>query len=335
MHRAGRKGESQRYEGNAARSARDGVCARCVRPERTAGRRARACCTHSGRARHAAAGSLDAGQGEVRRRIADQPVPRHARRGNAFFDVPMRLTWSATDNTDSELNYDVWEYPQGARPNRIGNFITETTFDVVGSDYDGFFGGAPNVIDRWGVQAYDNAGNSTARTIFGAHLFVFGRTIPRCTPSARRRRRRSRASATSAPGPSPTALATPTRRPITPTSRTSRSRDVTVARGEEVSRVALVMDQGPGHGRARIVVDGRARAPSTRSRRTRSTEASSGRTSLRPGAHTIRIVNLATQGALGSTSTPSSSTDGVRARSTSGRRRVRASRRGSSAAGVA
>jgi hypothetical protein len=220
---------------------------------------------------------------------------RDSQEGNAFYDVPMRVSWRATDNVDTELNYDFWEYPVGAEPNRIGNFITDTTFDVVGSDYDGFFGGAANVIDRWGVQAYDDAGNSSTRTVFGAHLFV-------------RQDNRSHTVGTEAPTKAKGvrytgawSVANCACYADKTTHHTNKAGDsvamtVNVAPAEDVSRVALVMDQGPGHGRARIKIDGKVRA-------TVDTVAASAvhrgvvwTSSLKPGAHVLRVVNLATPG---------------------------------------
>jgi hypothetical protein len=221
---------------------------------------------------------------------------RDTQEGHAYFDVPMRLAWKATDNTDDELNYDVWEYPQGAEPNRVGNFITDTTFDVLASDYDGFFGGGPNVIDRWGVQAYDDAGNSTARTIYGAHLFVREddptlHTVGTSAPVKVKGLRYTGAWTVA----NCNCYADKTTH-HTNAKNAAVVMKVTVPVDEAVSRVALVMDQGPGHGVARIAVDGRVKG-------TVDTEAASAMHrnivwtgSLKPGAHIIRIVNLATPG---------------------------------------
>lgn len=215
---------------------------------------------------------------------------------DAFFNVPMRLSWRGKDNADRRLNYDVWEYPQGAEPNRIGDFITETTFDVVGSDYDGFFGGAALVTDRWGVQAYDNAGNSTARTIFGAHLFVrqddpslhtVGTEAP--TKAKGLRYIGNWATATCncyADGSTHHAQGAGAAVAMT----------VDVSRGEDLSRIALVMDQGPNRGRAQIKVDGKVRGTVDTKAATAVHREVVYTTSLKPGAHTIRIVNLATPG---------------------------------------
>jgi hypothetical protein len=220
---------------------------------------------------------------------------RDTQEHNAFYDVPMQLSWSATDNTDSELNYDVWAYPLGAEPERVGNFITETTFDVVGSDYDGFFGGAANVIDRWGVQAYDDAGNSSTRTIFGAHLFV--RQDNRSHTIGTEATTKAKGVAyTGAWGVANCACYADRTTHHTNKAGDSVSMTIKVAPAQDVSRVALVMDQGPGHGQARIKVDGKVRgtvdtvAASAVHRRIVWTS------SLKPGAHTLRIVNLATPG---------------------------------------
>jgi hypothetical protein len=215
---------------------------------------------------------------------------------NAYYDVPMRISWTGTDNVDTELNYDVWEFPQGAEPNRIGNFITETTFDVVASDYDGFFGGAANVIDRWAVQAYDDVGNSTERTIFGAHLFVRQddptlHTVGTEAPTKAKGLRYAGhwAVATCKCYADKTTHHTTVK-------GAAVAMTVEVSPDEDVSRIALVMDQGAGHGKARIRIDGTVRG-------TVDTEAGAPThreivwtTSLRPGTHTIRIVNLATPG---------------------------------------
>jgi hypothetical protein len=219
---------------------------------------------------------------------------RDTQDGNAFYDVPMRLSWTATDNADTQLNYDVWEYPQGAEPNRIGNFITDTTFDVVGSDYDGFFGGAPNVIDRWGVQAYDDAGNSTARTIFGAHLFVRQddptlHTIGTEAPTKAKGLRYI----------GDWAVATCKCFADKTTHHTETAGDavamtIDVAADEDVSRLALVMDQGQGHGKARIKIDGQLRGTVDTLAGADVHRGIVWTTSLRPGTHTIRIVNMAT-----------------------------------------
>ena len=221
---------------------------------------------------------------------------RDSQERNAFYDVAMRLSWKATDNADTELNYDVWEYPQGAEPNRIGNFITDTTFDVVGSDYDGFFGGAPNVIDRWGVQAYDDAGNSMARTIFGAHLFVRQddptlHTIGTEAPTKAKGLRYIGDWAVARC----TCFADKTTH-HTQTAGNAVAMTIDVADDEDVSRVALVMDQGPGHGKARIRIDGELRATVDTLAATAVHRGFVWTTSLRPGTHTIRVVNLATKG---------------------------------------
>jgi hypothetical protein len=221
---------------------------------------------------------------------------RDAQEGNAFFDVPMRLAWSAVDNADAELNYDVWQYPEGAEPDRIGNFITDTAFDVVASDYDGFFGGAPNVIDRWGVQAYDDAGNSTARTIFGAHLFVRQddptlHTIGTEAPTKTR--------GLTYTGPWSVATCKCFADKSTHHTRKKKSAvavTVVVPDDETVSRVALVMDQGPTRGSARIAIDGVARGVIDTHADAVVHRGVVWAGSLRPGTHRLRIVNLATPG---------------------------------------
>jgi hypothetical protein len=215
---------------------------------------------------------------------------------NAYYDVPMRLSWTATDNVDTELNYDVWEYPQGAEPNRVGDFITVTTLDVVASDYDGSFGGAANVIDRWGVQAYDDAGNSTARTVFGAHLFVRQddptlHTVGSAAPTKAKGLRYA----------GQWAVATCKCYADKSTHHTrakgaSVAMTIDVAPGEDVSRLALVMDQGPRHGKARIRIDGTLRGTVDTAADTATHRRIVWTTSLRAGMHTVRIVNLATQG---------------------------------------
>jgi len=222
---------------------------------------------------------------------------RDSQENNAFYDVPMRLAWKATDNTDHELNYDVWEYPQGAEPNRVGNFITETAFDVVGSDYDGFFGGAANVIDRWGVQAYDDAGNSTARAIFGAHLFVrqddpalhtIGTEAPVKVKGLRYTGNWSVGNC---------ACYADNTTHFTSAKNAAVAMTVAVPAREQISRVALVMDQRPQRGRVRILVDGKPQGTvDTGAVGSQVHRGVVWTTTLRPGSHTLRIVNLATAG---------------------------------------
>jgi hypothetical protein len=221
---------------------------------------------------------------------------RDAQDHNAFYDVPMRLSWTATDNVDTELNYDVWEYPLGAAPNRVGNFITDTTLDVAASDYDGFFGGAANVIDRWGVQAYDDAGNSTARTIFGAYLFVRqdDPTLHTVGTEAPTKAKGLRYAGHWAVATCKCYADKSTHH--TQTKGAAVAMTVEVAPDEDVSRIALVMDQGPGHGKASIRIDGKLRGTIDTVAGTALHRRIVWTTSLRPGTHTIRIVNLATQG---------------------------------------
>jgi hypothetical protein len=221
---------------------------------------------------------------------------RDTQEGNAFYDVSMRLSWHATDNADTELNYDVWEYPQGAEPDRIGNFITDTTFDVVASDYDGFFGGGQNVIDRWGVQAYDDAGNSTARTIFGAHLFVrqddpTHHTIGTEAPVKVKGLHYAGAWSVGTCN----CYADKTTH-FTRAKNAAVAMTVAVPDDEDVSRLALVMDQRPLRGVVRIVVDGTARGTVDTGAAGEIHRGIVWTTSLRPGTHTVRIVNLATIG---------------------------------------
>ena len=59
-------------------------------------------------------------------------------------------------------------------PSRTGSATSSPppSFDVTGSDYDGFFGGGALVIANWSVQAYDDSDNSTQRSVFGAKLLT-------------------------------------------------------------------------------------------------------------------------------------------------------------------
>jgi hypothetical protein len=217
---------------------------------------------------------------------------RDTQEGHAFYNVPMRLAWSATDNVDDELNYDVWEYPQGAEPNRVGNFITETRFDVVGSDDDGFFGGGALMIDHWGVQAYDNAGNSTTRSIFGASLLVTQDNGSQTFGS---------------PAADSVSVeyvgAWPQAQCNCYADRTSHHTKVAgnavvitvhVPPRQDVRRVALVMDQGPNLGKAQIKVDGVPRGKVDTHNDAEIHKAVVWTRQLKPGTHKIRIVNLAT-----------------------------------------
>jgi hypothetical protein len=218
---------------------------------------------------------------------------RDAQEHHAYYNVPMRLAWSGADNVDTGLNYDVWEYPEGAEPNRIGDFITATTFNVIGSDYDGFFGGADLVIDHWGVQAYDDSGNSSTRAIYGAQLLVtqddgsqtFGSestdvsvsysgawSVASCSCYADRTTHHSKAAGAQV------------------------VIKVVVPGSEDLRRVALVLDQGPNRGRARIKVDGTLRDTVNTGSATEVHKGVVWTAPLKPGTHTIRVVNLATPG---------------------------------------
>jgi hypothetical protein len=219
---------------------------------------------------------------------------RSAQGHHAFYTVPMRFSWSATDNADAELNYDVWEYPQGGPPSVIGNFITETTFDVRGSDDTGSFGGGPLVIAHWGVQAYDNAGNSSTRSIFGAKLMVAQDDGSKTAGSALQPAADVRYAGAWAEAQC-TCFADKT------THHTNAAGSAVVITvtvpPKGARRVALVMDQRPGNGRARVTVDGSASAtidtgasPAVHRRVVWAGTLKGG------GDHTIRVINLATSG---------------------------------------
>jgi hypothetical protein len=218
---------------------------------------------------------------------------RDQEEGHAYYDVPMRLTWTATDNVDKELNYDVWEHPVGSEPNRIGNFITSTAFNVSGSDYDGFFGGAALVIDNWSVQAYDDSDNSTERSIYGAHLLVTQdnghQTFGSESSNVSVRYVRSWVTGTC------TCFAD---RTATHTNIKDAAAVITVVvpRAQDIRRVALVFDTAPLRGRAQITVDGKVvgtvdtKAAATRHRVILWAH------SFGPGTHRVRVTNLATPG---------------------------------------
>jgi hypothetical protein len=218
---------------------------------------------------------------------------RDAQEGHAYYNVPMRLSWSGTDNVDTQLNYDVWDYPEGAPPDRIGDFITATTFAVTGSDYVGFFGGADLVIDHWGVQAYDDSGNSSTRAVYGAQLLVtqdngsqtYGSestdvsvaytgswAVARCSCYADRTSHHSN------------------------TAGDAVVITVVVPPAEDLRRVALVLDQGPNRGRARIRVDGELRDTVDTQTATDTHKEVVWTGTLKPGTHTVTVVNRATAG---------------------------------------
>jgi hypothetical protein len=205
----------------------------------------------------------------------------------------MRFAWKATDNADKALNYDVWEYPQGAAPNLIGNFITETTFDVLGSDDTGSFGGGPLVISHWGVQAYDNLYNSTARSIFGAKLMVAQDDGSKTAGSSMKLAADVRYAGNWAEAQCNCFADRTTHH----TNVAGNAVVITVTVPDKgVRRVALVMDQTRGNGRARVKVDGEARATidTAASRAIHRGVVWTG--TLKGGKHTIRVINLATPG---------------------------------------
>jgi hypothetical protein len=210
---------------------------------------------------------------------------------HAYYDVPLSFSWSATDNVDTSLNYDVWAHPQGAEPNRIGNFITETTFDVTGSDYDGFFGGAALVIANWSVQAYDDADNSTERSVYGARLLVTQDTGAQTFGSA------STDVSLSYGGSWQSASCTCFADKTTHHSNTAGAAavvKVNVPVAEDVRRVALVMDTAPNRGKAQVKVDGVLDKTIDTGSATVRHKVVVWTAALAPGMHTIRLVNLAT-----------------------------------------
>jgi hypothetical protein len=218
---------------------------------------------------------------------------RDQEEGHAYYDVPMRLSWSATDNVDTELNYDVWEHPLGAEPNRIGNFITDTSLDVTASDYDGFFGGAALVIDNWSVQAYDDSDNSIERSIYGAELLVTQDDGTQTFGSES-----TDVSVTYAGNWATAACTCFADRTTHHTSADGAAVVITVVvpTAEDLRRVALVMDLAPNRGRAQVKVDGNLRKTIDTSRDSAMHKVVVWTGTLIPGKHTLRIVNLATPG---------------------------------------
>lgn len=210
--------------------------------------------------------------------------------GHAYYDVPMVLNWSATDNLDDTLNFDVWEHPQAEEPFRVADYITATQFEVSGSDYDGFFGGAALVVDHWSVQAYDDAGNSVDRSVYGARLLVTqdnGRqTFGSASPQVRVRYagQWSRGSCACFADKS-----------------VRRSDDrgaavvvrVRVPESAGVRRIGLVLDRGPRQGVVHLVIDGEPgpRINLAAAEPIHRTIVWAG--TLEVGAHVIRIVNNA------------------------------------------
>jgi hypothetical protein len=213
--------------------------------------------------------------------------------GKVFFDAPMRLHWSATDNVDTALNYDVWRHPLAELPERIGNFITETRFDVTGSDYTGQFGGEAIITGNWSVQAYDDSDNSSERAIFGAGLIV--------TDDDRSRTFGSKANVVSlrytdgwttsscacfADGGTHHATAKKAAAVVT----------VHVPPSADVRRIALVMDKAPRRGKAQVKVDGNLRATIDTSSATKVHRVVVWAGTLSRGTHKVRVVNLGTAG---------------------------------------
>jgi hypothetical protein len=174
--------------------------------------------------------------------------------GDPFFDVPAVLKWSATDNVDPELNYDVWAHPLGDEPERIGNFITENTFNVISSDYTGFFGGEAIITDNWSVQAYDDADNSVERSIYGAQLLVTQDDNTKTAESSMRGVSVRYTGVWKVGSCDCFAAGT------THWSNTKNAAAVITVRvpaAEDLRRVALVMDTAPRRGRAQVRVDGK------------------------------------------------------------------------------
>jgi hypothetical protein len=211
--------------------------------------------------------------------------------GRVFFDAPMRLNWRATDNVDTALNYDVWRHPLDDLPERIGNFITETRFDVFGSDYTGQFGGEAIITGNWSVQAYDDSDNSSERAIFGAGLIVtdddgsrtFGSKAN--VVSLRYVGNWTTSSCTCfADGGTHHATARKAAAVVT----------VHVPRAADVRRIALVMDEAPRRGKAQVKVDGDLRATVDTSSAARAHRVVVWAGTLSTGTHKVRLVNLST-----------------------------------------
>jgi hypothetical protein len=213
--------------------------------------------------------------------------------GDAFFDVPMMLKWRATDKIDPELNYDVWAHPQGDEPNRIGNFITDSSFGVISSDYTGFFGGGALVTDNWSVQAYDDADNSVERSIYGAELLVAQDDNTKTAESSMRGVRVEYKGVWATTSCACFAAGTTHR---TKAKNAAVVITVRVPAAEDVRRVALVMDTAPQRGRARVKVDGKLKTTINTAAAVTAHRIVVWAGTLGVGKHEIRVVNLATPG---------------------------------------
>ncbi|WP_030528193.1 hypothetical protein [Phycicoccus jejuensis] len=81
-------------------------------------------------------------------------------------DIPLRLTWSATDAGSGLQGFDVIEYSDNVLTYEAQD-TSQTSFDVRGITYDGQCGGGPGGV-RYTVKARDHVGNTAMSRLSGS-----------------------------------------------------------------------------------------------------------------------------------------------------------------------
>ena len=209
-----------------------------------------------------------------------------------FFYVPQVINWSGDDDS-GDLYYKVWDYLAGDEPEELVNFTQDTSYQVTSSDYDSQFGGGSFATTNWSVQARDFSGNSTEHAVYGAYLVV---TQDDGSQTGEHETDDVSVSYTGAWQTANCACFGAGTTHKSTAKNAAAVINVNVPAEETVRKVALVMETAPGRGKARIVVDGQNRGVVDTQANPAKHMVVVWQGSLATGAHTIRIVNLATAG---------------------------------------
>jgi hypothetical protein len=209
------------------------------------------------------------------------------------FRAPESFSWSAHDNGGGDVGYTVWEYFAGDDPAQLVPFQSTTSTRVEGSDYDDQCGGGSFTVTNWSVQAFDFQGNSVERAVRGAYLTVLQDDGSKSTLD--------QAAAmsvhyTGAWQTSNCACFAGGTTHKTTAKNAAAIVDVNVPASEGVRKVGLVMEKAAGRGKARVLVDGVAKATVDTGATTAKHQTVVWQGSLSTGNHVIRVVNLATPG---------------------------------------
>jgi hypothetical protein len=209
------------------------------------------------------------------------------------FTAPEAFSWSAHDAGGGTIGYTVWEYFAGDDPDQLVPFQTTTSATVQGSDYDDQCGGGSFAVTNWSVQASDFQGNSVERAVYGSRITVLqdDNRLSTLDQAADMSVHYTGAWQTS----SCACFAAGTTHK-TSVKHASAIVDVNVPASQGVRKVGLVMETAPGRGKARVLVDGVAKAAVDTGASTAKHQTVVWQGSLSTGDHVIRVVNLATPG---------------------------------------